>query len=319
MTVKKVNKPKKRLIARVKCKGDICNANNKVLLEGVTDCATATEMRGEDDKSCSYGCLGYGSCYEACPFDAIEMKDGLAIIIEDKCKGCRKCVRVCPRDIIEMLPKEQEVFVDCNSKDFGKSAKEKCKVACIGCQMCVRVCPFFAMDIEDKLAFINYDNCTNCKLCAEKCPTKAITADLGSKPRGVAYISEDKCIGCTVCAQICPVAAIEGYRGETHAVDSKICISCTICSKVCPVSAIEMIEKQPKTSKELEKTTETYQKELIKYFDNFDDVKNLSERIDYNEVYKSDNFHGSLELTKISRLEHSNNFEVIYRGELNNS
>ncbi len=318
MTAKKTSKSRKRLIARVKCKGDICNANHKVLLEGVTDCATAAEMRSEDDKSCSYGCLGYGSCFEACPFDAIEMVDGLAIIIQDKCKGCRRCVIACPRDVIEMVPIDQEVFVDCNSNDFGKSAKEKCKVACIGCQMCVKVCPFFAMDIKDKLAFINYDNCTNCKLCVEKCPTKAISGLLDALPRGVAEISEDKCIGCTVCAQICPVAAIEGNRGETHVVDKNLCISCTICTKVCPVSAIEMVEK-PKAVKEQEKAVKSYTKEIIKYYDNFDDVKNLSERIDYNEIYKSDNFHGSLELYRVSRLEHSENFEIIYKGELNNS
>lgn len=318
MIVKKVKKPKKRLIARVKCKGDFCNANHKVLLEGVTDCATAEEMRGEDEKSCSYGCLGYGSCYEACPFDAIEMKDGVAVIITDKCKGCRKCVRVCPRDVIEMLPISQEVFVDCNSNNFGKSAKETCKVACIGCQMCVKVCPFFAMNIEDKLAFINYNMCTNCGLCADKCPTKAITANFDLKPRVVADISQDKCIGCTVCAQICPVAAIEGYRGETHVVNKDMCVSCTICARVCPVSAIEMIEKV-KPIKDNKKTAETYEKELIKYYDDFNEIKNLNERIDYNEVYKSDNFHGSLSLSKVSKLEHSNNFEVVYKGELSNS
>lgn len=308
MTVKKVTKPKKKkLIARVKCKGDLCNTNHKVISKEITDCDKAAKMRSEDDKSCSYGCLGYGTCAEKCPFDAIEMIDGLAVVIEDKCKGCRICVKACPNDVIEMVPAEQEVFVDCNSKDIGKVAREACKVSCIGCQMCVKVCPFFAMDFTDKLAHINYDNCTNCRLCADKCPTKAITGE--SETRGKAEISEEKCIGCTVCAQICPVAAIEGNREEVHKVDPEICIGCTICAKVCPVSAIDMIEDI--------KIIDSYEKEIIKQFSNFDDLKNLDEEIKYKEEYDSVNYEGLLSLSKISKLEHTNNFEVIYKGQLN--
>lgn len=315
MTVKQVKKPKKKMIARVKCKGDLCNANHKVLLEGVTDCVTAAEMtRSEDDKSCSYGCLGYGTCAEKCPFDAIEMINGLAVVIEDKCKSCKICVKACPNDVIEMVPPEQEVFVDCNSKDIGKVSREACKVSCIACQMCVRVCPFFAMDFTDKLAHINYDNCTNCKLCADKCPTGAITADL--EPRGKAVISEDKCIGCTVCAKICPVAAIDGNREEVHSVDMETCIGCTICARVCPVSAIKM-ETKPSVINKKVATNDSYEKELIKHFNSFSDIKHLDEEIDYSENYKSELYEGSLSLVNVTKLDITDNFEVTYRGQLN--
>ena len=135
MTVKKVVKPKKKMVARVKCKGSLCNTNGKIIVEGVTDCAEAAKNRLEDDKSCSYGCLGYGTCAEKCPFDAIDMIDGLAVVIDDKCKGCRICVKACPNDVIEMIPTEQEVLVDCNSKNLGKAVREVCKVGCISCKM----------------------------------------------------------------------------------------------------------------------------------------------------------------------------------------
>lgn len=230
---------KRRMVARVKCKGNLCNASEKTMLEGVSDCALAAESIGEDSKACSYGCLGYGSCAQVCPFGAIDIVDGIALVDKEKCKGCRKCVKACPRLVIEMVPYDQEVAVDCNSKDFGKAVKEKCKVGCIGCQMCVRACPFWAIEFKDNLAYINYDKCTNCKICAEKCPTKAITALL--EPRKKAEISEDKCIGCTVCAQVCPVFAIDGNREEAHRVNPESCIGCGYCAKKCPMDAITMI------------------------------------------------------------------------------
>ena len=315
MTVKKVNKPRKKMIASVNCKGDTCNMHEKVLVEAVTDCSRALEMRREEDKSCSYGCLGYGSCKEACPFDAIDIVDGLAVIIKEKCKGCRICVKTCPIDIIDMIPEDQEVVVDCSSHDFGKGVKDVCKVGCIGCQICVRACPFFAMDFTDKLAHINYDNCTNCKICAEKCPTNAITAEL--EPRGKADIS-NKCIGCTVCAQICPVGAIDGNREETHKVDIDVCISCTVCAKVCPVDAIEMKDEE-KLSKERNEKTHSYEKEIIRYFTSFDEIKNFGDKIDFSEDHNSENYHGSLFLNKVNRVKNSDNFEVIYNGIIDNS
>ena len=242
MTMQKAKTSKKRLIARVKCKGTSCNVSEKVILEGVTDCSAAVEMMSDgESKSCSYGCLGYGSCKEVCPFDAIEIVDGVANINKDKCKGCRKCVKVCPKEVIVMVPIDQEVVVDCNNKEMGKPVKEKCKVGCIGCKICVKACPFWAMEFDNNLAYINYDKCTNCKICAEKCPTKAITAKLEGKK--VAEISEEKCIGCTICERVCPVVAIEGYREETHRVKTELCVGCSYCSKKCPMDAIEMKSK----------------------------------------------------------------------------
>jgi Na+-translocating ferredoxin:NAD+ oxidoreductase subunit B len=41
-------------------------------------------MLGGGSKTCSYGCLGLGTCIAACPFDAIEIVDGrLARIIPE--------------------------------------------------------------------------------------------------------------------------------------------------------------------------------------------------------------------------------------------
>ena len=232
-------------VAHVICKGSDCNAKDKFKYEGITDCRAAAMVDG-GDKSCSYGCLGYGTCVDVCPFDAIDIVDGIAYIHEDKCASCGKCFEVCPKAVIEWVPYGQKTVVDCNSNDLGKVVKDKCDVGCIGCKICVKACPFDAMEFEDGLAFINYEKCTDCGICATKCPTKAITRvtkDGKEEKPSVAKIEDDLCIGCTICAKQCPVDAIEGELKEVHKIDEDKCIGCGVCEQKCPKSAITMEEK----------------------------------------------------------------------------
>ena len=54
--------------------------------------------------SCSYSCLGFGDCVQVCPFDAIEVRGGLARVNASKCTGCGKCAETCPRNVLELVP-----------------------------------------------------------------------------------------------------------------------------------------------------------------------------------------------------------------------
>jgi Fe-S-cluster-containing hydrogenase component 2 len=46
-------------------------------------------------------CNACGSCVEACPVDAIELKDK-AVVNEEECIDCGTCVDECPEGAIEL-------------------------------------------------------------------------------------------------------------------------------------------------------------------------------------------------------------------------
>lgn len=47
-------------------------------------------------------CIGCGQCEAVCPFDAIRVEDGIAVIDYDKCTGCGKCVPECPVECLRL-------------------------------------------------------------------------------------------------------------------------------------------------------------------------------------------------------------------------
>ena len=47
-------------------------------------------------------CSGCEECLEACPPQAIEIKDDCAWIMSDLCEECGECVPVCPEDAISI-------------------------------------------------------------------------------------------------------------------------------------------------------------------------------------------------------------------------
>lgn len=45
-------------------------------------------------------CVGCGNCADACPFNAVTVRNGKAHVDEVRCRGCRVCVRACPTGAI---------------------------------------------------------------------------------------------------------------------------------------------------------------------------------------------------------------------------
>lgn len=161
-------------VAFVKCSGTCDKTERKYNYYGLNDCRKAMLVPGSGDKLCSYGCMGFGSCVDACQFDAIHVVDGVAVVDKEKCVACGKCVTTCPKNLIELIPYKAPQAVACSSKDKGKEVRVACKTGCIGCMICVKQCEAGAITVEDNLARIEYSRCTGCGKCAEKCPQKII-------------------------------------------------------------------------------------------------------------------------------------------------
>lgn len=140
---------------------------------GLKTCAAVNALGG--DVPCSYGCLGFGDCVSACPFDAVHIgPDGLPEFDLDKCTRCGLCAKACPRGLISFIPQKAGIYVACSNKDIGKKVREVCDVGCIACRICERNCPNGAFKVEENLARVDYDKCQLALVCVEKCPTRCI-------------------------------------------------------------------------------------------------------------------------------------------------
>ena len=151
-----------RQVAHVKCSGTC---------EKAKDCEMLPFVPNGGAKACTYGCCGFGSCVKVCPFGAIHIVDGIAVVDKEACKACGKCVAKCPRHLIELIPYSQKVAVDCSSHDKGKQVTAACEVGCIGCE---KTCPNGAVTVENFCAHIDYEKCTGCGACKEACPRGVI-------------------------------------------------------------------------------------------------------------------------------------------------
>ncbi|MEG0377768.1 MAG: RnfABCDGE type electron transport complex subunit B, partial [Eubacterium sp.] len=101
--------------ACVLCKGDCENAPTRADYYGVRDCREALIANG-GIKKCRYGCIGFGTCVNACMFGALSMgENGLPTVDVDKCTACGKCKSICPKGIIDLIPSDQLIHVDCRS------------------------------------------------------------------------------------------------------------------------------------------------------------------------------------------------------------
>jgi len=162
-------------IAFLKCKGSPDKTAKNCVYFGALDCREASVIPGGGPTSCSFGCMGLGTCVRVCPFGAMNMENGLAVVDVEKCVGCGACVEQCPRGVLALVPRKAKVQVSCNSPLKGPDVKKFCSVGCIGCGICAKNCPVQAIEMKGALACIDPDKCTNCGICATKCPTGNIT------------------------------------------------------------------------------------------------------------------------------------------------
>ena len=96
-------------------------------------------------------CTGCESCIPSCPFDALSMQEGKAVV-DEKCTFCGACVEVCPVSAITLLREEERAASGISAKDvwvfieheFGKVPSVSFELLgqgrgltdAVGCRLC---------------------------------------------------------------------------------------------------------------------------------------------------------------------------------------
>jgi electron transport complex protein RnfB len=161
----------------VQCSADCNQRLGHVDYRGEPTCASANVVAGV--QGCVYGCLGFGDCVAACPFDALQIVRGLATVDYGKCTGCGACVNACPRGILGLIPfkTERVLVVACSNRDFGNDVRRVCEVGCIGCKACTRENNVLTM--KGNLPVIDYESeglvDASLATCVERCPMGCLT------------------------------------------------------------------------------------------------------------------------------------------------
>ena len=160
-------------VAVVCCNGGTA-CENKYEYQGYGNCVTAELLAG-GRKACPVGCIGLGSCTDACPHYAIDVNaDGVSQVRREKCVSCGACIAACPKKLIRRIPRSAKVYAACSNNCKGKDVREVCQHGCIGCGLCEKNCPAGAITMVDNLPVFDYAKCTGCLTCVEKCPRHCI-------------------------------------------------------------------------------------------------------------------------------------------------
>lgn len=168
------------------------NAVRAFEYSGVRSCNSAAKLAG-GPLVCEAGCIGYGDCMRACPFDAITVDErGLPVIDMGRCTGCGICVDECPRGqmgLLQLVPDRSQIVVRCNAHDKPARRKAGCTMCCIACKRCEKACPYDAIHVVDLNAVVDHERCTGCGACVAVCPQRCI--DLYGRSHAWASVEAD--------------------------------------------------------------------------------------------------------------------------------
>ncbi len=140
--------------------------------------------------------------------------------------------------------------IDCHTAHRLSGGMKGCSFGCLGFGSCVSKCQFDAIRIENGVAVVDKEKCTNCGACIKECPRGVITrvpydykvaVVCNSKAPGkeTRLVCQVGCLGCGICAKNCPEEAIV-MENNLAKIDASKCVGCGICAQKCPKGIIHI-------------------------------------------------------------------------------
>ena len=125
-------------------------------------------------------CIGCGACLDECPFDALELVDGVARA-DEKCTLCGTCVEVCPEEAITIEGGEQKI----------DERTEKASGVWVFAEQCKGEMPEVVAELMGQGARLAKD--LKCDLCAVLLGSrvKGLCGELFALGADVVYLADD--------------------------------------------------------------------------------------------------------------------------------
>ncbi|NIR87137.1 4Fe-4S dicluster domain-containing protein [Candidatus Bathyarchaeota archaeon] len=186
-------------------------------------------------------CVFCGECVDLCPTNALRMEingeQRLPIFEVEAFPTLRKVIAIdakkcwygaitaaCDLECQKECPTEA---IDVTVKSIGEESAERIvdfrvrEEECIFCKKCENACSEGAIQvIKPFRGTLQLDTSLcpeGCQVCADACPTKAISIDKDKK----LVITKEFCIYCGACQQVCPEEAIKVDRTQVLHTDVK--------------------------------------------------------------------------------------------------
>ena len=168
-----------KLLGREPASTSGSNVDPSALLKAGAGPAEALLARIDESR-----CIGCYRCVQACPVDAIVGAPQLMhTVLADQCTGCELCLDPCPVECIELISKPERV-VERPLRIIARPRNrdpQSAELPCIRCGKCAVACPELLMPQEllwyasgdswDQARVQGLDDCIECGLCNQVCPS----------------------------------------------------------------------------------------------------------------------------------------------------